>query len=66
MKLFLLVYDRKAGVLLARREFSAVERAEALKERLAQERFFAEQDDVEVVLMGADGDRHHRGAGNQS
>lgn len=54
MKLFLLVYDRKAGTLISRREFSAEQRADALEERFAQERTRADQTDVEVVLLGAE------------
>ena len=54
MKLFLLVYDRKAGALISRREFSAEQRADALEERFAQERSLADRADVEVVLLGAE------------
>lgn len=54
MKLFLLVYDRREGVLISRREFSAEQRADALEERFAQERTLADRADVEVVLLGAE------------
>ena len=54
MKLFLLVYDRKAGVLISSREFSAEQRVHALEERFAQERTLADRADVEVVLLGAE------------
>ena len=54
VKLFLLVYDRKAGTLISRREFSAEQRADALEKRFAEERTRVDQADVEVVLLGAE------------
>jgi hypothetical protein len=53
MKLFLLVYDRKRGVLVETREFPAEQRREALRARFDAEDAHAEREDLEVVLLGA-------------
>lgn len=54
MKLFLIVYDRRAGRLLYQREFGPEERDEALRERFSREDAEKHHAEVEVVLLGAD------------
>ena len=52
MKHFLLVYDRRAGVILREEVFD--DASEALKERFRAERLHRAEPDIEVVVLGAE------------
>jgi hypothetical protein len=53
MKLFLLIYDRKRGVLVETREYPGEQRKEALRARFEAEDAHRGDEDLEVVLLGA-------------
>lgn len=54
MKFFLMVYDRKAGMVRDLVEYVADQRELALRDRFAREEAEREHDEIEVVLLGAD------------
>lgn len=53
MKLFLLIYDRKRGVLVETREYPGEQRKAALRARFEAEDAHRGDEDLEVVLLGA-------------
>jgi len=54
MSYFLLVYDRRAGRLLEAKSFSSKRSADALRERFALESEGKQEDNIEIVVLGAE------------
>lgn len=57
MAYFLLVYDQRAGRILAREDFPAEDRHRALAERFRLEAQHLTNPNIEVVLLGASSER---------
>ena len=53
MKYFLIVYSRRAGVTDIRQVFDADDRSAALRCRMQLEAELGQDDDLEVVVLGA-------------
>lgn len=53
MKYFLLVYDRRSGLVGPVKEFPGSAAAEALERRFEMERVYRDQPDIEVVVLSA-------------
>jgi hypothetical protein len=53
MKHFLLVYDKKAGVILETKVFSDNARRIAMAERFKREALYRNDPNIEVVVLGA-------------
>ena len=54
MTQFLIVYDQLAGQVLDLREFADAERSRALEARFELERLYLDEEQIEVVVLGAD------------
>jgi hypothetical protein len=53
LKHFLLIYDRRRGVLIETREFQGAQRKEALRAQFDAEDAHRERPEIEVVVLGA-------------
>jgi hypothetical protein len=54
MNRYLIVYDRRAGAIVAVEEFDTSEREKALPRRFELERAYRGRGDIEIVVLAAD------------
>jgi hypothetical protein len=60
MNYFLLVYNQRTGALVSMDAFPEVERAAAQAERFRREVAHAEEEGIEIVLLGAESEESLR------